>query len=71
MVSCSDFNMGCNGGRLAAAWNFMCRDGLVADTCYPYTSGGGDSGHCTWKKCTGTGAWEPKYAKKYHTYSNV
>ena len=56
MVSCSDLNLGCNGGRLGMAWLFMCEHGLVEDSCYPYTSGGGSSGHCSWDKCTSSGS---------------
>jgi len=71
MVSCSEFNMGCNGGRLGAAWNFMCRNGLVSDSCYPYTSGKGQNGKCSWGKCTGEGTWDLKKSQKYHTYTTV
>jgi len=55
MISCSNFNMGCSGGRLSAAWNFMCHYGLVTDACEDYTSGAGASGSCSWKKCTASG----------------
>ena len=45
LVSCDPGNYGCNGGYLDVAWNFM-KGGVPTDECYPYTSGGGDSGTC-------------------------
>lgn len=72
MISCSDANMGCSGGRLGSAWNFMCKYGLVEDSCYPYTSGKGDSGSCSWKTCTAKGqSWTAKTSTHYNTFSTV
>ena len=50
MVSCDSANMGCQGGYLDKAWQFMVSNGLASDACEPYTSGGGDSGTCP-KQC--------------------
>lgn len=50
MVSCDTANMGCQGGYLDKAWQFMVSNGLASDVCEPYTSGGGDSGTCP-KQC--------------------
>jgi cathepsin B len=52
MVSCDKTDMGCNGGWLDKAWNFMEKTGVPSDTCYPYASGGGASKTCT-AKCAG------------------
>jgi len=72
MVSCSEMNMGCNGGRLGAAWNFMCHYGLVSDECYPYTSGAGKSGKCSWEKCTDSNSeWKSYKSLKYSTFKTV
>jgi cathepsin B len=40
------FWQGCGGGWPEYAFNYMMTKGLPSDTCYPYTSGQGDSGTC-------------------------
>jgi len=46
LVSCDSSDYGCDGGYLANSWQFLQNTGIPTDTCYPYTSGGGDSGQC-------------------------
>jgi len=46
LVSCDDSDYGCDGGYLANSWQFLQQTGIPTDKCYPYTSGGGDSGEC-------------------------
>ena len=47
MVSCDTQNMGCDGGYLDKAWDFVAKEGLTTDACYPYESGAdGDSRTC-------------------------
>ena len=42
MVACDNWNMGCNGGNLFLAWKlFIWNNGIVSDSCYPYTAGDG------------------------------
>ncbi|KAJ6251415.1 hypothetical protein M0813_15072 [Anaeramoeba flamelloides] len=54
LVSCDiEGNMGCNGGQPRLACDYVELHGIVTNDCYPYTSGGGDSGSCK-TKCTGT-----------------
>lgn len=60
LVSCDTTNMGCNGGYLNKAWNWMHTHGIPTDKCMPYTSGGGSSGSCPRKCHDGT---EPKFYK--------
>ncbi|KAJ6240271.1 hypothetical protein M0813_24268 [Anaeramoeba flamelloides] len=51
LVSCDwEGNSGCNGGQPRLACDYVEFHGIVDDTCYPYTSGGGDSGKCK-SKC--------------------
>jgi cathepsin B len=45
LVSCDTTSYGCQGGYPDKAWNYM-EKGVVLDTCYPYTSGGGSTGTC-------------------------
>jgi cathepsin B len=49
LVSCDTSNMGCDGGYLNKAWQFLVSNGITSDSCEPYTSGGGDSGTCPTK----------------------
>jgi cathepsin B len=60
LVSCDHSDDGCQGGWPSNAWEFMVKTGLVTDTCYPYSSGGGNSGACKIKAegdpCPGSGS---------------
>jgi len=46
LVSCDTSDYGCDGGYLANSWQFLQETGIPTDSCYSYTSGGGDSGEC-------------------------
>lgn len=50
LVSCDKNNMGCSGGWLDKAWNFMMTNGVPSQSCVSYKSGGGSSGTCP-SKC--------------------
>lgn len=50
MVACDDYDMGCSGGNLWNAWDYLMTKGIVTDSCFPYTAGEGDEGNCI-KKC--------------------
>eukprot|EP01136_Pigoraptor_vietnamica_P010919 Opistho-1_new@3462 len=52
MVSCDSTDYGCSGGYLTNAWQFLQNTGIVADSCYPYSSGGGSTGSCLLKGST-------------------
>lgn len=51
MVSCDSWNMGCNGGILPWAWSYLTSTGVVADSCFPYSSETGTAPKCT-SSCT-------------------
>lgn len=36
LVSCDSSDMGCNGGWLNNAWDYLQNSGAVADKCFPY-----------------------------------
>ena len=38
--------MGCNGGWLNKAWDYLEETGAVADSCFPYAAGGGNAPSC-------------------------
>ena len=46
MVDCDTANMGCQGGYLDKAWDYIKNKGITTDKCYPYTAGGGVEGTC-------------------------
>jgi C1A family cysteine protease len=47
MVSCDTNNMGCDGGFLDSAFDFLKTTGATLESCYPYTSGeSGIAGDC-------------------------
>jgi len=46
MVECDTGNMGCSGGYLYRAWNYLEGTGIVTDACLPYASGTGIAPKC-------------------------
>mmetsp|Transcript_35548 Transcript_35548/g.113501 ORF Transcript_35548/g.113501 Transcript_35548/m.113501 type:complete len:286 (-) Transcript_35548:208-1065(-) len=36
LLSCDTMNRGCNGGDIDSAWNYLEREGLVSEICFPY-----------------------------------
>jgi cathepsin B len=65
-VSCDTNNYGCDGGYLNYVWMYFTNSGVVTEDCWPYTSGGGDSGICR-KTCSGSGQSWLKYKCKSGT----
>ena len=53
LVSCDKTDAGCNGGLQEDAFVYVKKNGLVEESAYPYTSGGGRTGTCTESKITG------------------
>jgi C1A family cysteine protease len=53
MVSCSKLNLGCNGGNFNYAWNYLKNSPQELNSDYPYTSGTGVSGKCTYNAALG------------------
>ena len=51
LVSCDTGNYGCQGGYLNVAWQYIQNNGVVPDSCFPYTAGGGVAPPCS-QKCT-------------------
>ena len=54
LVACDKSDMGCNGGWLDHAWNYLEKTGAVTDTCFPYTSGSGSVPKCAAKCVDGS-----------------
>jgi cathepsin B len=67
LVSCDKQNMGCQGGYLDKAWQFIQQNGITTDSCMPYTSGSGVSGTCPTKCADGN----PLVYYKVSSYKQV
>jgi cathepsin B len=39
LISCDSTDMGCDGGYLPNAWDYLEEFGIVTDECMPYVSG--------------------------------
>ena len=46
LVSCDTTNQGCGGGDLYKAWKYIEEQGIVSDSCFPYTSATGNVTTC-------------------------
>jgi cathepsin B len=75
MVSCDTGDAGCDGGDLTTSWDYLTGDGIVEDSCFPYTSGQGDSGDCliSGGMCVDgkTKATKYKAAPNYRTFESI
>jgi len=63
LVECDSKNMGCNGGYLQEAWEYMEKDGIVTDKCDPYVSGDGKVPQCD-KNCADPSISNERYKCK-------
>merc|ERR1711959_461991 len=72
LVSCDKSDMGCNGGMLNTAWNFIAESGLVTDSCFPYSSGTGQAPPCQ-STCADGSSWSPVKAdpSSIQSWTNV
>jgi C1A family cysteine protease len=55
LVSCSTQNSGCNGGLMDYAFAYIKNAPLELEASYPYTSGTGTRGSCSYSKSKGVG----------------
>jgi len=46
IVSCDNYDAGCDGGDLPTAFKYISQSGLETSKAYPYTSGSGQDGTC-------------------------
>ena len=46
MVSCDRNDFGCGGGYMSMAWIYLQNNGVVTDSCFPYTAGKGVEAAC-------------------------
>jgi len=49
LVSCDSGDMGCRGGQLPKAWEYLKNTGIVTDSCFPYSAGAGKAPTCETK----------------------
>jgi len=53
LVSCDSGDMGCGGGQLPKAWEYLKNTGIVTDSCFPYSAGTGKAPTCETKCADG------------------
>jgi len=70
MVSCDKGDMGCQGGMLGRAWDYIKDTGLVTDTCFPYTAGSGTAPSCR-TTCADSEAFTRTKAKTAYAINGV
>jgi len=70
MVSCDSGDMGCSGGQLPNAWNYLTKTGIVTDNCFPYSAGGGSAPRCA-SKCSDGESWTKYKAKTAYAINGV
>jgi cathepsin B len=70
LVSCDKTDMGCSGGQLPDAWKYLEGTGIVTDTCFPYTAGGGTAPACA-TTCADKSAWKKYKASSAYAISGV
>jgi len=68
MVSCDTGDMGCQGGRLPAAWQYLQSTGIVSEACLPYSAGGGDAPACS-KQCADGESWSSSKVRASTAYA--
>eukprot|EP00933_Yihiella_yeosuensis_P045174 TRINITY_DN404_c0_g1_i1.p1 TRINITY_DN404_c0_g1~~TRINITY_DN404_c0_g1_i1.p1 ORF type:complete len:328 (-),score=90.91 TRINITY_DN404_c0_g1_i1:370-1353(-) len=70
MVSCDKKDMGCGGGQLPNAWEYLTNTGIVTDSCMPYTAGGGSAPTCP-TKCADSESFTRTKAQKAYAINGV
>jgi cathepsin B len=68
LVSCDRGDMGCQGGRLPAAWSYLKNTGAVSDSCFPYAAGSGTAPSCP-NKCSDSESWSSSKQKAKSSYA--
>merc|ERR1711904_135045 len=68
LVSCDKGDMGCNGGQLPAAWDYLKSTGIVSDKCLPYSAGDGNAPSCP-DKCADSESWASSKVKAKSSYA--
>lgn len=67
LVECDTTDMGCNGGELNKVWTYLETDGIVSETCDPYTSAEGKVATCSTTACENPEVEFKKYKCKKGT----
>jgi len=70
LVSCDKGDMGCQGGRLASAWSYLTKTGLVTDSCYPYSAASGTAPACR-TSCVDSESFTRTQAKSSYAINGV
>ncbi|KAJ5075675.1 hypothetical protein M0811_07247 [Anaeramoeba ignava] len=70
LVSCDTNENGCDGGFLEMVWKFLEENGVVTDSCFPYSSSGGIAPNCT-SKCKDGSSWTTYHAENTQGFKTI
>lgn len=70
MVSCDSGDMGCRGGQLPKAWEYLQNTGIVTDSCFPYAAGSGTAPACK-TKCADSESFTKYKVKSAYAINGV
>jgi cathepsin B len=70
MVSCDKNDMGCKGGILNRAWEYLAETGIVTESCFPYTAGDGNAPTCA-TKCVDGETFKKTKAQQIYAINGV
>lgn len=68
MISCDSSNFGCDGGQLDRAWEYLEKNGVVEENCFPYQSANGRTiPNCLQGNCLNSNFHFVKYKARINT----
>merc|ERR1719210_1154934 len=70
MVSCDKSDLGCHGGQLPKAWDYLTNTGIVTDSCFPYAAGDGTAPSCP-SRCQDSESFKKYKARNAYAISGV
>jgi len=70
MVSCDKGDLGCHGGQLPKAWDYLTNTGIVTDSCFPYAAGDGTAPACP-SRCQDSEAFNRFKARNSYAIKGV
>jgi len=70
MVSCDRGDLGCHGGQLPKAWDYLTSTGIVTDSCFPYAAGDGTAPSCP-SRCQDSESFRRYKARNAYAISGV
>lgn len=69
-ISCNDQDIGCQFGQDFNVWHYFCNEGVVEESCFPYTSQNGEVEKCI-HECKDGKPWKKYYSTYAEMYENI